>query len=199
MSCKETAAPDAEGWILMQKRGQFGNPVDYFGRTFSEYEDGFGSVLKEHWIGLAKLASLTNEAKWDLKVTLVDWEGGKYTALFHNFRVGYGPTYELEIGEYNSGASNIDQVVFSFHNMQAFSSKDRDQDALNGSCSRLAGQGGWWYKNCYSSNLNGLNIQTSYIKADPNSSNTNGITTIDRQKKITSYKETKMEIRKLKL
>ena len=53
VSCKETAKPDVEGWILIQKRGQYGNPEDYFSKTFAEYENGFGSVVKEHWLGLA--------------------------------------------------------------------------------------------------------------------------------------------------
>ena len=89
VACKETAKPDAEGWILIQKRGQYGNPEDYFAKTFNEYEEGFGSVLEEFWIGLDKLNSLTSECKWELKVTLVDWNGGKYEALFYNFQVKF--------------------------------------------------------------------------------------------------------------
>ena len=33
VACKETAKPNAEGWILIQKRGQFGNPEDYFAKS----------------------------------------------------------------------------------------------------------------------------------------------------------------------
>ena len=46
-ACKETAAPDSEGWILVQRRGQFGNNQDYFAKTFAEYQDGFGPVVYE--------------------------------------------------------------------------------------------------------------------------------------------------------
>ncbi len=31
-----------DGWTVIQSRGQFGNPVDYFYRGFSSYEEGFG-------------------------------------------------------------------------------------------------------------------------------------------------------------
>ena len=45
VACKETATPNAKGWILIQKRGQYGNPEEYFAKTFKEYEEGFVSVL----------------------------------------------------------------------------------------------------------------------------------------------------------
>ncbi len=31
-----------DGWTVIQSRGQFGNPVDYFHRNFTSYQDGFG-------------------------------------------------------------------------------------------------------------------------------------------------------------
>ena len=192
VACKETAKPDAEGWILIQKRGQFGNPEDFFAKSFQEYEEGFGSVLEEFWIGLEKLTSLTSELKWELKVILLDWAGRKYEALFRNFRVG---RYELTLVEYDERVSNIGGLSFLFHNGQAFSTSDKDQDVHPGaSCSKLSGNGGWWYRNCYRSNLNGRNVPTSYISVDANSDNDDGITTIDGGSQITSYKGTRMEL-----
>ena len=35
-------ACDAEGWTVIQSRGQFGSPVDYFLRGWDEYVQGFG-------------------------------------------------------------------------------------------------------------------------------------------------------------
>ena len=32
-----------EGWTVIQSRGQFGNPTDYFNKTWAEYQDGFGT------------------------------------------------------------------------------------------------------------------------------------------------------------
>ena len=33
---------DSDGWTVIQSRGQFGNPQDYFVRNLDEYESGFG-------------------------------------------------------------------------------------------------------------------------------------------------------------
>ena len=36
-----------EGWTVIQSRGQYGNPVDYFFKTWAEYKNGFGKPGKE--------------------------------------------------------------------------------------------------------------------------------------------------------
>ena len=36
-----------EGWTVIQSRGQFGNPIDYFYKTWAEYKDGFGKPGKQ--------------------------------------------------------------------------------------------------------------------------------------------------------
>lgn len=44
----------------------------------------------------------------------------------------------------------------TYHNHMAFSTKDRDNDLhKSASCAQLY-KGGWWYKSCHLSNLNGL-------------------------------------------
>merc|ERR1719209_2338667 len=65
-------------WILVQPRGQHGNPADTFAKTFAEYEEGF-TVGEEFWLGLKQLAELTQEGEWELKVELSSWGklGGK--------------------------------------------------------------------------------------------------------------------------
>ena len=32
-----------DGWTVIQSRGQFGNPPDYFNKTWAEYQAGFGT------------------------------------------------------------------------------------------------------------------------------------------------------------
>ena len=32
-----------DGWTVIQSRGQFGNPADYFNKTWAEYKAGFGT------------------------------------------------------------------------------------------------------------------------------------------------------------
>lgn len=42
-----------------------------------------------------------------------------------------------------------------YHNGRPFSTKDKDPNTLSIHCAK-AYMGGWWYKNCYKANLNGL-------------------------------------------
>lgn len=42
-----------------------------------------------------------------------------------------------------------------YHNGRPFSTWDKDPDSLGIHCAK-AYMGGWWYKNCYKTNLNGL-------------------------------------------
>ncbi len=34
---------DEGGWTVIQSRGQFGNPADYFFRGWKDYKEGFGT------------------------------------------------------------------------------------------------------------------------------------------------------------
>ena len=43
------------------------------------------------------------------------------------------------------------------HFNKKFSTFDKDNDDYGGNCATNWGKGGWWYKNCFQSNLNGLN------------------------------------------
>ena len=41
----------------------------------------------ETWIGLDKLHQLTNERLYSLKITMTDYDGKKYEALYNQFKV----------------------------------------------------------------------------------------------------------------
>ena len=43
---------DEGGWTVIQRRGQFGNPEDYFYRKWNDYFHGFGALDREFWMGL---------------------------------------------------------------------------------------------------------------------------------------------------
>ena len=69
-------------------------------KTFAEYEAGFSSkgdkVTKnkkthdfsgESWLGLENLHRLTSERSYSLKVTMTDYDGAWYTAVYDKFEV----------------------------------------------------------------------------------------------------------------
>ena len=165
-------------------------------------DKGFGSVLSEYWIGLRWLAAITSMGKWELRITLKSWMGVKSVALFQNFLVGDAPQYKLTLNEFDGNASTfLSPFSLTFHSGQAFSTHDRDQDShADISCSQSCGFGGWWYKNCYRSNLNGRNIKAAYDNVEANSKIDDGITTANKEgNRLTSYQEVKMEMRKVLL
>jgi len=52
---------------------------------------------------------------------------------------------------------------FSYHDGVMFSTMDRDNDEYDeGICSQLY-KGGWWYKDCFYANLNGLYVNEKTI------------------------------------
>ncbi|XP_013792457.2 techylectin-5A-like [Limulus polyphemus] len=42
---------DGGGWTVIQRRGNHGNPKDYFFRPWADYKVGFGDIQKEFWLG----------------------------------------------------------------------------------------------------------------------------------------------------
>jgi ficolin len=50
------------GWTVIQRRGDFGNPPDFFfsNKTWDDYRNGFGRPDRELWLGLEPIFYLTN-------------------------------------------------------------------------------------------------------------------------------------------
>ena len=132
--------------------------VDFY-RVWTEYENGFGDVKAEHWLGLKKISCLTGaKPVAQLRVDLADFEGRQKYAYYKYFSVGDSSTnYKLRVGGYVSGSTAGDSLKstsrYNHHGMQ-FSTKDRDNDRHTSNCA-VRYQGAWWYNSCQSSNLNG--------------------------------------------
>ena len=159
-------------WTVIQRRGQYNNPQDYFYKTFIEYEEGFGSVDKELWIGLKNMRDLTKEGQWQLRVDLTDWDGKTYFARYDSFAVGPGPRYQLEISGYEGRKSSLGDSLIAEgepsdwhqdHNGMAFSTKDKDEDKYRGGSCAESFKGAWWFNECHFVHLNGLNYPRQLI------------------------------------
>ena len=75
--------------------------------------------------------------------------------LIIHFFLNFQTLYKLNLGEYSgSGGDSL-----SFHSGASFTTIDKDQDTWSNNCSGLY-LGGWWYRDCQNSNLNGHNYGT---------------------------------------
>ena len=131
-----------------------------FYRGWTEYENGFGNVKGEHWLGLKKISCLTSvPVKTKLRIDLADFAGHSKFACYDHFHVGTSSTnYRLTIGGYqNWGIGTAGDSMTRGHSLNgmSFTTRDRDNDRYSGNCA-VRDQGAWWYNVCTYSNLNGL-------------------------------------------
>ncbi|XP_037130074.1 serine-rich adhesin for platelets-like isoform X2 [Syngnathus acus] len=169
---------DGGGWTVFQRR--MSGKTDFY-RTWSEYRTGFGNLSEEFWLGNEILHNLTSIGPVSLRV---DLRSGNETAYSHyaNFSIDSEENYfALTASGYTGTAGDS----MKYHNDRPFSTRDKDPDSLGIHCSR-AYMGGWWYKNCYKTNLNGLyGINT----------NNQGVVWIDWKGKDSSIPFTEMKFR----
>ena len=145
---------DGGGWTVFQRR-QDGS-VDFY-RYWTDYENGFGNLTGEFWLGLSKIHRLTKEGSNTLRVDLGDFEGNTSYANYSTFNVSDGSTeYILTVGGYSGTAGDS----LASHNGYRFSTRDNDNDGHEVNCAQRY-TGAWWYEGCLNSDLNGLYFNTS--------------------------------------
>ncbi|XP_071142637.1 fibrinogen-like protein 1 [Mytilus edulis] len=140
-------ATDGGGWTIIQRR--FDGYVN-FQRNWKDYENGFGNVDGEYWLGNKHIHSLTSSGKYELRIDLTDMSNTKKYAVYKKFIVGDAASkYKLTVGDYNGDAG--DQMTY--HNGMKFSSTDQNNDEHGGThC--VDNYGPWWHKSCCYSALN---------------------------------------------
>ncbi|XP_052236739.1 fibrinogen alpha-2 chain-like [Dreissena polymorpha] len=140
-------ATDGGGWTVFQRR--VNGSVDFYQNFFS-YENGFGDVHGEHWLGLKYIHTMTSKAQTELRVDLMAADGSTEYEVFPNFRLLTAPDYMLHVNEGNETAGDGRYGLF-YHNGNSFSTYDHDDDH---DCA-IKCHGGWWYHDCAFVNLNG--------------------------------------------
>uniref|UniRef100_A0A1X7T307 Fibrinogen C-terminal domain-containing protein n=1 Tax=Amphimedon queenslandica TaxID=400682 RepID=A0A1X7T307_AMPQE len=144
---------DGGGWTVFQRR-QDGS-VDFY-RYWTDYENGFGNLTGEFWLGLSKIHRLTKEGSNTLRVDLEDFERNTAYANYSTFNVSDGSTeYILTVGGYCGTAGDS----LTYHNGSRFTTRDNDNDNYGGNCAQFC-TGAWWYNECQNSNLNGYYFNT---------------------------------------
>ena len=151
---------DGGGWTVFQRR-QDGS-VNFY-RYWTDYEDGFGNLTGEFWLGLSKIHHLTQEGSNTLRVDLKNSTNYAAYAQYSIFSVGNNTTeYTLTVGGYSGTVWN----ALADHNANKFSTRDRDNDNWGSSCAQ-GNKGAWWYNNCQRSNLNGRYSDKLYWRYIP--------------------------------
>ena len=146
------------GWTVIQRR--YNGGVNFTDRDWVEYEDGFGSLYGEFWIGLRSMHCLTSQGNWELRIDfeLDDRDGTKSYLHYNKFAVGpASDQYRLSISGFDTIGLND---VFGGHSQNGlrFTSRDRDNDLR--SDSNCAYYGGWWHNNCGHIALNNVYIHS---------------------------------------
>ncbi|XP_067938887.1 microfibril-associated glycoprotein 4-like [Watersipora subatra] len=142
---------DGHGWTVFQKR--VNGSVD-FHQNWTDYQAGFGNIDGEHWLGLDKIHALTRsntKLSIFLRAANRTTESGIWPSFYIN---GLADGYRLAIS--NDGyRGSLDSSGLDYHNGMKFSTTDRDQDTNGGNCAQ-GYKGGWWFKTCHYSLLNGV-------------------------------------------
>ncbi|CAH1243141.1 FGFR1 [Branchiostoma lanceolatum] len=145
------------GWTFIQRRED--GSVD-FAKNWAAYEQGFGNLDGEHWLGLNKQNQITGQKTYTLRVDLSDWEGQSRYATYSSFSVGGSSTdYQVSISGYSGDAGDSLTSGGSRHHIDGkrFTTSDIDNDPnTNANCASSFGGGGWWYPaSCGYALLNG--------------------------------------------
>ncbi|KAK3106202.1 hypothetical protein FSP39_015030 [Pinctada imbricata] len=135
---------------VIQRR--YDGSVD-FAQDWNNYTHGFGFLDTEFWIGNDIIHQLTSLGRTSLLVHLHDHYGTFKYAHYDNFEVeSESRKFQLHISGY-SGTAGDSLGIASDTN---FSTIDQDNDQyIKGNCVAMKGKGGWWFKNCTPSALNG--------------------------------------------
>ncbi|XP_071128111.1 fibrinogen-like protein A [Mytilus edulis] len=118
-----------------------------FNKNWIRYENGFGDLNREFWLGNKYLYQLTSNGKTEMRVQMENFKGQKRYAKYSSFKVGdAGSKYKLTIGGFSGNAGD----ALSYHNGMKFSTPEQDNDNSSGNCAKAAYRvgGGWWYNAC---------------------------------------------------
>ena len=140
---------DGGGWTVFQRRED--GSVDFY-RYWTDYQQGFGNLSGEFWLGLDKIHRLTPTAT-QLRIDMQDFEENSRYAQYSSFSVGDSVSkYTLSVSGYNGTAGDS----LAWHNGSKFTTRDQNNDRITSLQCAQRYKGAWWYYNCHFSNLNGF-------------------------------------------
>ncbi|XP_071837588.1 uncharacterized protein [Apostichopus japonicus] len=90
---------DAGGWTVLQQRRL--DSVN-FNRSWKDFRNGFGFLGSEFWIGNEKIAYLTNQKRYQLRMDFENVAGETYFVTYDDFRISdeLGKYYISSLGTF---------------------------------------------------------------------------------------------------
>ncbi|XP_076071760.1 fibrinogen-like protein 1 [Mytilus galloprovincialis] len=122
-----------------------------FNKNWIEYENGFGDLKREFWLGNKYLHKLTSVKNTEMRVDIENFKGEKRYAKYSKFSIGGAASkYKLTVGGYSGNAG--DAFAASNHNGKKFTTSDQDNDEYKANCALIHQRvgGGWWFNACES-------------------------------------------------
>ncbi|CAB1449298.1 unnamed protein product [Pleuronectes platessa] len=139
-----------------------------FDQTWEKYEEGFGDLEKDFWLGLKKIHSLAQQGASILRIYLEDWKEEKHWAEYRFLLDGRSKDYTLHVSQFSGSLPNAIANITGTR----FSTKDRNNmSQQNNFCTRNY-SGGWWFNGCGETNLNGRYL---WLRAKGRSARRKGI------------------------
>ncbi|KAJ8357278.1 hypothetical protein SKAU_G00200720 [Synaphobranchus kaupii] len=136
---------DDGGSTIIQNR-QDGS-VD-FDQTWEKYENGFGNLEEEFWLGLKKIYAIARQGSYILRIELEDWKQGRHSFEYNLTLEGPASHYALHLMQVSG---DLPDVMTNY--TARFSTKDHNNNE-DSSCAQNY-TGGWWFNACEGTNLNG--------------------------------------------
>ncbi|KAK2822078.1 hypothetical protein Q5P01_022143 [Channa striata] len=122
-----------------------------FDQTWDKYENGFGDLQGDFWLGLRKIHFLVTQGNSVLHIQLEDWKQGRRFINYRFYLDGAERNYTIHLKQLSGNLTD----PMRNHTGMMFSTKDRDNDNHPDSNCAHNYTGGWWFNACGDTNLNG--------------------------------------------
>ena len=147
-------ATDGGGWAVIQRRVD--GSVDFF-RDWKNYKKGFGPLQNEFWLGLDNIFTISLQGVYprsnELRIDMKNLKGVYQHVKYKEFEIANeNRQYLLHVGKYSGTATD----ELKINNGQRFTTFDNDNDVHSTANCGDAYKSGWWFKNCFTGNLNGI-------------------------------------------
>ncbi|KAI1883194.1 hypothetical protein AGOR_G00242700 [Albula goreensis] len=121
-----------------------------FDQTWERYENGFGNLEKEFWLGLRKMYAIARESRSILHIELEDWKQGRRFIEYLFTLEGPASHYALHLTHLSG---DLPDAMTNYTGIR-FSTKDNHSNKEDSTCTHNH-TGGWWFNTCGGNNLNG--------------------------------------------